>query len=199
MDATQTITSVFCNCFQIGIGQRPAQTEPQNKVALDTKRMGSNCVIVKSGRRICGSGGCLANSPIAQNKGYFEIKVQSTGIWGFGVAFKDCNLDEIPLGNDSKSWVYTSSGNILHDGTAKYSNLKKAEEGDVMACTYDHVELNFYLNGDNLQAPVTGFKGTVFPVIYVDKSAILDVSFCDKFYYPPPVGFEGIMMEHSII
>lgn len=36
-------------------------------------------VIVKSGRRICGTGACLANAPLHQNKSYFEFKVQSTG------------------------------------------------------------------------------------------------------------------------
>ncbi len=32
--------------------------------------------------------------------------------------------------------------------------------------TYDHVELNFYLNGVNLNCPVLGIKGTVYPVVY---------------------------------
>ena len=32
--------------------------------------------------------------------------------------------------------------------------------------TYDHVELNFYLNGESLNCPVYGIKGTVFPVFY---------------------------------
>lgn len=36
-------------------------------------------VIVKSGRRICGTGACLANAPLHQNKSYFEFKIQSTG------------------------------------------------------------------------------------------------------------------------
>ncbi len=36
-------------------------------------------VIVKSGRRICGTGAALGNAPIVQNKGYFEVKIQSTG------------------------------------------------------------------------------------------------------------------------
>ena len=40
---------------------------------------GQDVVLVKSGRRICGSGAGLANAPIAQNKAYFEIKLQSTG------------------------------------------------------------------------------------------------------------------------
>lgn len=36
-------------------------------------------VIVKTGRRICGTGGALANAPLVQDKAYFEMKVQSTG------------------------------------------------------------------------------------------------------------------------
>lgn len=41
---------------------------------------GTDVVIVKSGRRICGTGGCLANAPLHQNKSYFEFKIQSTGM-----------------------------------------------------------------------------------------------------------------------
>lgn len=40
---------------------------------------GTDVVIVKSGRRICGTGGCIANAPLHQNKSYFEFKIQSTG------------------------------------------------------------------------------------------------------------------------
>lgn len=40
---------------------------------------GTDVVIVKSGRRICGTGACLANAPLHQNKSYFEFKIQSTG------------------------------------------------------------------------------------------------------------------------
>ena len=41
---------------------------------------GNDVVVVKSGKRICGSGACLGNAPIAQNKAYFEVKIQSTGV-----------------------------------------------------------------------------------------------------------------------
>ena len=41
---------------------------------------GNDVVIVKNGRRICGTGAALANAPIAQNKAYFEIKIQCTGL-----------------------------------------------------------------------------------------------------------------------
>lgn len=40
---------------------------------------GTDVVIVKSGRRICGTGGCTANAPLHQNKSYIEFKIQSTG------------------------------------------------------------------------------------------------------------------------
>ena len=40
---------------------------------------GVDCVIVKSGRRICGTGAALANAPLVQDKSYFEVKVQCSG------------------------------------------------------------------------------------------------------------------------
>jgi hypothetical protein len=36
-------------------------------------------VIVKNGRRICGTGAAFSNAPINQDKAYFEVKVQSSG------------------------------------------------------------------------------------------------------------------------
>ena len=36
----------------------------------------------------------------------------------------------------------------------------------IQSCSYDHVELNFFLNGQSLHCPVTGIKGTVYPVLY---------------------------------
>lgn len=41
--------------------------------------VGYGAVIVKNGLRICGSGAALANSPVQQNKAYFEAKLQSSG------------------------------------------------------------------------------------------------------------------------
>ena len=44
------------------------------------RSVGVDCVIVKSGRRICGSGAALASAPIAQDKAYFEMKIQCSGM-----------------------------------------------------------------------------------------------------------------------
>ena len=40
------------------------------------------------------------------------------------------------------------------------------QEGDVLGFSYDHVELNVFCNGKNLDTPILGIKGTVFPVFY---------------------------------
>ena len=36
-------------------------------------------VVVKTGKRICGTGAAFSNAPIVQDKAYFEVKLQSTG------------------------------------------------------------------------------------------------------------------------
>lgn len=36
-------------------------------------------MVVKNGKRVCGTGAVLANAPIVQNKAYFEMKVQCGG------------------------------------------------------------------------------------------------------------------------
>ncbi|CAK1548590.1 unnamed protein product [Leptosia nina] len=71
-------------------------------------------------------------------------------------------------------------------------------EGDVIGLAYDHVELNFFLNGKNMEIPVRSIRGTVYPALYVDDGAILDI-ILDNFRYPPPQGFEKIMVEQSLL
>ena len=39
-----------------------------------------DCVVVKSGRRVCGTGAVLANAPLVQDKSYFEMKIQCAGV-----------------------------------------------------------------------------------------------------------------------
>ncbi|KAG8124557.1 hypothetical protein E2320_019936 [Naja naja] len=205
-------------CGEGSAGHIPLKEMPS--VLLDTQQMGgtslqrsSKCfllvdalysagtdvVVVKNGRRVCGTGGCLANAPLHQNKSYFEFKIQSTGIWGVGVATQKVNLNQIPLGNDVNSLV------LRNDGTLYYNSEEKnrlpanslPQEGDVVGITYDHVELNVYLNGKNMHCPASGIRGTVFPAVYVDDSAILDCQFSD-FCHAPPAGFEKILFEQQI-
>lgn len=39
-------------------------------------------------------------------------------------------------------------------------------EGDIIGIAYDHVDLNFFLNGKNMEIPVRNVRGTVFPALY---------------------------------
>lgn len=167
-------------------------------VCLDVTRSGQDVVIVKNGRRLCGTGGALANVPIKQNKAYFEVKVQAKGEWGVGLATRRVDLNKVPLGTDSESWILRNDGAVYNGGSTKFRTKHAIDEGDIIGVTYDHEILNFYLNGDDLEASITGIRGTVFPVFYVDDGAILDVQF-NAFYHQPPAGFDRILVEKSII
>ncbi len=71
-----------------------------------------------------------------------------------------------PLGRDANSWVITSENRIVTSGNAEYQLSEDIQEGDIIGFSYDHVELNFFLNGSNLNCPILGIKGTVFPILY---------------------------------
>lgn len=176
-----------------------AQQDPRILEETAADRARTDVVIVKSGRRICGTGGCLATAPLHQNKSYFEFKIQSTGVWGIGVATQKVNLNQVPMGRDTNSLVLRHDGSVYHNNEEKNrlpaNNLP--QEGDIVGITYDHVELNLYLNGKNMHCPASGIRGTVYPVVYVDDSAILDCQFSD-FYHTPPQGFEKILFEQQI-
>ena len=44
----------------------------------------------------------------------------------------------------------------------------------MLGFSYDHVELNIYCNGKNLDTPILGIKGTVFPVFF-GKEALCQI------------------------
>ena len=115
------------------------------------------------------------------------------------------------------SWAVTSSGVVRTRGEQEYRVSHNLEEGDVLGFSYDHVELNLFCNGKNLDTPILGIKGTVFPVFYgiisyiyflnffinpndisVDEGAILDSVF-ENFNHQPPTGFERIMIEKALL
>ncbi|KAL5247469.1 hypothetical protein ACHWQZ_G019372 [Mnemiopsis leidyi] len=188
-------------CF---LCQRPSNKGLNNintisPVCLDSNKIGSETVIVKSGRRICGAGGALADTPLNQDKTYFEIKVQASGIWGVGVASRDVCLDKPPLGSCTNSWL------LRHDGTCWHANEPMStlsivpSEGDIIGVTFDHVQLQFYVNGKLADGCVASNLHTlVYPCFYVDDGAIIDVNF-EKFYYEPPQGYSCIMKEQDML
>lgn len=197
-----TCMGCFKRCFEIrGFGVGYTNLKDQPAIVLDTRHMGQDVVIVKSGHRICGTGAALASAPIVQNKAYFEVKVQQTGIWGLGLATLKADLDRAPLGRDVESWVLRSDGTLVHKDEVLHKLSDVPQEGDVIGVTFDHVELNFYLNGKELQCPLTNVTckgGELYPVLYVDDGAILDAAFA-TFQQQPPPGFDRIMLEQSLL
>lgn len=169
-----------------------------NPIILDTNHIGHEVVIVKNGCRICGGGGAMASAPLVQSKSYFEVKVQQCGVWGIGLGTTQAQLDKAPGGSDKDSWILCSDGNVRNSNEEIGKVTDIPQEGDIVGVSYDHIELNFYSNGKNLNVPVSGIRGTVFPLLYVDDGAILDF-ITDSFSYPPPPGFEKIMLEQSLL
>nr|CAG4652212.1 EOG090X0EPP [Triops cancriformis] len=198
------MASIFCclkgclNTFDMGISTAPVVHRKTSSVTIDTSRTGQEVVIVKNGTRICGTGGALGSAPLVQNKAYFEVKLQQSGIWGVGVATEKTNLNQVPMGSDSESWVLSSDGIIRHNKEELYKVASLPQEGDIVGVTYDHIELNFYIRGKNISCPVTHIRGTLYPALYVDDGAILDIIFED-FTHAPPAGYDNIMIEHILI
>uniref|UniRef100_A0A4W4HF75 SPRY domain-containing protein 7 n=1 Tax=Electrophorus electricus TaxID=8005 RepID=A0A4W4HF75_ELEEL len=106
-------------------------------VQLDTHHMGTDVVVVKRGRRICGTGGCIANAPLHQNKSYFEFKIQSTGVWGIGVATQKANLNQVPMGRDANSLVLRQDGSVYCNDEEKNRLPANSlpQEGDIVWMT----------------------------------------------------------------
>ena len=217
-------------------------------------------VILKNGKRVCGSGGAILNQALLQSKSYFEVKIQQTGHWSVGLCTLNADLNKTRGGLDKFSWCFNAEnlvmndGNVLFDLNEIYSTNGESEstaatinpdteqllpvesnksdisnalptsstpstpnnqrsllpqEGDILGFTYDHVELNFYLNGRNLniptliklnnQMPNGEFNSNeIYPCLYVDDGAILDL-IVDNFNNQIPSGYDKIMVEQTLL
>ncbi|XP_059620825.1 SPRY domain-containing protein 7 [Phlebotomus argentipes] len=207
---------MFCclrNCLGDAFATQTVTVRPrENLIHLDTTHMGHEVVIVKNGQRVCGSGGVLATAPLVQSKSYFEVKVQQSGHWSVGLATRNTDLNRPRGGLDAESWCLGSDNIIWHGDQEVYRLQEKPPEaepkevetgslpaeGDTIGVAFDHVELNFYLNGRNLEVPMLNVRGTVYPALFVDDGAVLDI-LLDNFSHAPPPGFEKIMLEQSLL
>jgi len=224
------MASIFCcfrscaNGFDIGLSTHTVPIKKQPIVVLDSSHSGQEVVLLKNGMRICGTGGALASTPIMQDKAYFEVRVQQTGVWGLGLATLKADLNATPMGNNSDSWVLCSDGNLRHNKEEMHRITQTIQEGDTIGVSYNHIELNFYVNGQNLDCPFTNVKGNVYPAVYgefklfnrvveffiytlkinqqltftVDDGAVLDLGF-EEFVHNLPSGYDKIMLEQSLL
>lgn len=118
---------------------------------------------------------------------------------------------------DENSWALSHDGIVRHNKQQVYqlgaslittsptSEEQKhigdnilPQEGDILGVAYDHIHLKYFLNGKELEGAITNCKGTLYPVLYVDDGAILDI-ILENFTYPAPMGFERIMLEQSLL
>ncbi|CAJ0583558.1 unnamed protein product, partial [Mesorhabditis spiculigera] len=173
---------------------RRMKNEPA--VALDVNKTGSDVIILKEGERICGTGSALCTAPLVQNKSYWQVDIQQTGTWCIGVATSECALNQVPPG--TAFWGINEKGEVVSNGQVVTKIDKPIEEGDSIGLTYDHIELRFYLNGSALGDGISGIRGKIFPAIFVDDSAILDVKFTE-FTQPAPNDFSEILLEQTIL
>lgn len=224
---------------------------------------GQEVVVLKNGKRLCGSGGGILNQALLQSKSYFEVKIQQTGHWSIGLCTLNADLNLTRGGLDKFSWclnaenLIMNNGSVIHDLNELYSNENGVatnksnddteqllpvestkssssnnlgnvlpapstttsssqrsvlpQEGDIIGVTYDHVELNFYLNGKNLNV-ATLIKlsnnsqphnseynsNEIYPCIFVDDGGILDI-IVDNFNFPIPSGYDKIMVEQTLL
>ncbi|KAL1285290.1 SPRY domain-containing protein [Trichinella pseudospiralis] len=168
-------------------------------ICLDSERSGENVVLLKDSTRICGSGASLCTAPLLQDNSYFEIKIQQAGSWGVGIASPDVDLNRLPLGKDMKSCVLRCDGKVYRNDQVVCERQLLVEEGDHVRIAYNHLDLQFAINDSNDWISTPAMKGVVvFPVVYADDGAIIDVSF-SEFNCPPPDRYQPILLEQSLL
>ncbi|EUB57489.1 Chronic lymphocytic leukemia deletion region gene 6 protein [Echinococcus granulosus] len=191
-----------------------AQPQPQTAVKLDLASAGQFAVIVKNNTRLCGSGAARASAPIVQDKAYFEVKLQSGGLWAIGLCHSKANLNVADdMRRQNTAWVLFHDGVIYHDSVplmeleSRKGTSPALEEGDILGVFYDHTELRFAINGvpqyfrdhGRRCTGVTGIRGAVYPLLAADEGAVLDVRFTCFQYPPREGGYTEIRLEQNIL
>lgn len=97
--------------------------------------------------------------------------------------------------------------NLLPTSSSVSQRSALPQEGDIIGITYDHIELNFYLNGKHLNIPTLikvnttsngEYNNEIYPCLFVDDGAILDL-IVDNFNFQIPSGFDKIMVEQTLL
>ena len=114
------------------------------------------------------------------------VKVQSDGVWGCGVASERCDLNNVPLGESS--WTFRNDLGFYSQANKIESADIELNEGDVIGVTYDHVTLQFYLNGYSVG------NGTWISLNlsnFLNFREIVLLRKCDKIVNPPKRHFRN--------
>lgn len=113
------------------------------------------------------------------------------------------DLNLTPLGTDNQSWILRQDGKIVHNNTVFYEIPTPIQEGDIIGVSYDHVQLKFYINNTQVDYDVSNIKAgseDIYPVVYVDSGAIIDMVFSQaSFAYTPPPSYDAILIEKVLL
>ena len=143
---------------------------------------------------ISGTGSVLGDSPVLQDKAYFEVTVVTPGAFAVGLATKDTPLDSV-LSQDkaATAWTLTSS----------LQALGALQGGEVIGCALDQgdypVQVYFYRDGKVIHQ-ISGIRGEVLPAFSVSGGAVLEANFGAKDYGNGiPGGFQGIIKASNLL
>ena len=162
-------------------------------IGLCNKCKGRN-VEIQNGTFISGTGSVLGDSPILQDKGYFEVTLSTEGTFAVGVATKETALGGV-LSQEkvATAWTLTSS----------MQGLPPLPSGSTLGVALDQgdfpVQVYFYLDGKVVHQ-VSGIRGEVLPAFSVANGAVLEANFGNKAYVQGlPMGFQGIIKCMSLL
>jgi len=147
-----------------------------------------------NGMTVSGTGSIMGDSPILQDKGYFEVTIRASGTFAVGVATR-----ETPLGGvlsqekAATAWTLTSS----------MQGLPPLPPGSTLGIALDQgdypVQVYFYLDGKVVHQ-ISGIRGEVLPVFSVADGAELVPNFGGAEYAQGmPLGFQGIIKSMSLL
>ena len=109
------------------------------------------------------------------------------------------DLNLTPLGTDNQSWILRHDGKIVHNNTVLHEVSEPIQE-DVIGVAYDHIQLKFFINNTPVEYEVTNVKGSdIYPVVYVNSGAIIDMIFSEPFTYDPPPSYSAILIEKVLL
>jgi len=154
-------------------------------------KMKAEGVTVK-GLAISGEGSVMGDSPVLQDKAYFEVTLVEPGSWSVGVATRETPLEGLLSQEKSPTaWTLTSSGSVA------------LGPGEVLGVAFDQgdypVQLYFYKKGRQVHQ-LSGVRGEVLPVFSVADGAVLEPNFGGNPYAERvPSGYPGIIKSMSLL
>lgn len=161
-------------------------------IGLCDKLVGQGVTV--TGLQISGTGSVLGDSPILQDKGYFEVTIVKGGTFAVGVATRETALGGV-LSQDkaSTAWTLTSS----------MQGLPPLPPGSTLGVALDQadypVQVYFYLD-QKVVHQVSGIRGEVLPAFSVADGAVVEANFGSSPYAQGmPMGFQGIIKSMSLL